>query len=321
MKVVDLLERRREQWTELEKLCAVFNSSLVASLKPEDLLRFAALYRAACADLALADAYQLPPNTIQYLHQLVARAHNQLYRSNKFQPQTWSHELFVALPQRLFHDGYLRLSFAVFWGVFVACMLTGFLSPEFCERVVGKEMISSMEEMYDQPIAGRAISQDQAASGFYVWNNAGIGLQCFALGMFFGVGGLLVTVQNAAILGTVFGYMATTAQRTNFFHFVTAHGPFELTAIVLAAAAGMRLGFALISTGGMSRGAALRVAGQQAVPTACLSVILFCLAAAVEAFVSPSALPYPVKATVAMLSAGMLVFYFVVLGYPREDDA
>jgi uncharacterized membrane protein SpoIIM required for sporulation len=320
MKVVDLLEKRRSQWRELEGYCARFNDAIVGRQQPADLVRFAALYRAACADLALADAYQLPPNTIQYLHQLVARAHNQLYRSSKFQPKLWLHELFVTLPQQFFNDGYLRVAFGVFWGVFIACMITGFLSIDFCEAIMGKEQMSGLEEMYEKPITGRDLATDQAMSGFYVWHNAGIGLQCFALGMFFGVGGLLVTLQNAAILGTAFGYMATTAQRGNFFHFVTAHGPFELTAIVLSAAAGMRLGFALVNTQGKTRGASLREAGRQAVPAACLAVLLFCLAAVIEAFISPSALPYTVKALVAILSASILTFYFVVLGYPRGDD-
>ncbi len=56
--------------------------------------RFSALYRAACADLALADAYQLPAETVRYLHQLVGRAHKQLYRSRSFNMSTWLTQLF-----------------------------------------------------------------------------------------------------------------------------------------------------------------------------------------------------------------------------------
>jgi hypothetical protein len=48
-------------------------------------------------------------------------------------------------------------------------------------------------------------------------------------------------------------------------------------------------------------------------------VILFCLAAVIEAFISPSSLPYAFKAFVAVVSSGILLFYFVMLGYPRES--
>ena len=47
-------------------------------------------------------------------------------------------------------------------------------------------------------------------------------------------------------------------------------------------------------------------------------MVLFFLAALIEGFVSPSYLPYWFKAMVAVLTSGSLMFYFVILGYPRE---
>ena len=90
MKVAELLNLRRKNWQELEGLCARLANRRAATLRAEEVSRFAALYRAACADLALADAYQLPPNTVQYLHLLVGRAHNQLYRTRRFAFAAWS---------------------------------------------------------------------------------------------------------------------------------------------------------------------------------------------------------------------------------------
>jgi uncharacterized membrane protein SpoIIM required for sporulation len=100
----------------------------------------------------------------------------------------------------------------------------------------------------------------------------------------------------------------------NFYQFVTAHAPFELTAIVLSGAAGMRLGFSMIFTRGLSRAASLRLAGRESIPTVSAAVILFVLAAIVEGFISPSELPYAIKAIVCALSSALLMFYFVMLG-------
>ena len=50
-------------------------------------------------------------------------------------------------------------------------------------------------------------------------------------------------------------------------------------------------------------------------------VLLFLLAALIEAFVSPSSAPYAVKAGVAVVSTLLLLFYFVGLGYPGERHA
>jgi len=319
MKVSDLLESRRANWRELEQLCFSMEGRARRTMPASSASRLSALYRAACADLALADAYQLPPHTVQYLHQLVGRAHNQLYRSRAFHISKWWRELFVDVPRRLFADNSLRLAFAVFWGVFLLSAAMAYNTPGFAESVVKKELIARLEDDFSDPVAGRSAQVGGMMAGYYILNNTSIGLRCFAFGLLFGVAGLYVTVFNAALLGAIFGYMATLPQADNFFHFVTAHGPFELTAIVLSAAAGMRMGFTLVDTGGFTRAAAVRRAAGSAMPTMGAAAIMFLLAAWIEAFLSPSAAPYGIKATVAILSCAMLVFYFVVLGYPREE--
>ena len=176
-------------------------------------------------------------------------------------------------------------------------------------------MIVKMESMYKEPVEGRDVNQSAMMAGFYGNHNPSIGLRCFAWGLLLGVGGLFVTVFNAMLLGAVFGHMLTVEQPANFFHFVTAHGPFELTAVVFSAAAGMRMGFALVSTGGLSRMASLQRAAVDAMPTVALAVLLFWLAGLIEGFLSPSAAPYAVKAAVALASTAILIFYVVGLGY------
>ncbi len=314
MKVVELLERRREKWRALETLCHELERARVRRLSGAVISEFAALYRAACADLALADAYQLPPDTVQYLHQLVGRAHNQLYRSRLFRWRTWGREVFVVLPRRLLRDRALWLAMAVFWGIFFFSFFLGYRSREYCEHIVGAGTLGQMQDSFAKAPVGREGDVGGVMAGFYIIHNAGIGLRCFTAGLIFGVGGLFITISNAVQLGAMFGFMLTVEERGNFLQFVTAHGPFELTAIVFSAAAGMRLGFSLVSTGGLSRLAALRQAANEAMPAMGVAVVLFCLAALIEGFLSPSSAPYAVKAAVAIISSLLLVFYVVGLG-------
>ena len=79
-----------------------------------------------------------------------------------------------------------------------------------------------------------------------------------------------------------------------------AHGPFELTAIVLSAGAGLRLGVSLLVTGGLSRLASLQKTAGEAMPLMGAAMALFFLAAMIEAFLSPSGAPYELKFGVAM---------------------
>jgi uncharacterized membrane protein SpoIIM required for sporulation len=316
MKTAELLESRRANWTALEHLCDELESRRQRRLPAELVARFAALYRAACADLALSDAYQLPAATVHYLHQLVGRAHNQLYRSRRFQLSEWRETLFRELPRRLFADGTLWLATLLFWGIFFASLALAAVSPAFVHEMLG-DQASQYEDMYKGGLGRRSSHEDTTMAAFYIQHNTSIGLQCFAYGLLFGVGGLFVTAVNAASIGAVFGYMLTTSARGNFLTFVTAHGPCELTAIVLCSAAGMRLGFALIRTDGLSRSASLRAAGQQAMPTVGVACVLFFAAALIEGFVSPAPVPYWTKAVVAIISAALIFSYIVVLGYPR----
>jgi len=311
MKLAELLEERRPAWAELESLTRDLARKGPRRMGAQAISRFASLYRAACADLALADAYQLPLDTINYLHALVGRAHNQLYRSQTFQFAAWGREMFVTLPQRLVRDGALWLAMGIFWGSFALSMWLGFASRAYTTEVVGESMLAKLEESFSHRIKGRDPLVDSQMVAFYVFNNAGIGLRCFAAGLLFGIGGLFITVSNSVLLGAVFGHMLTVEQRPNFLEFVTAHGPFELTAIVFASAAGMRLGFALIATGGLTRGESLRRAAERAAPMAAAAVLLFMFAAIIEGFVSPSNLPYAVKAGVAIASSALLVAYLL----------
>ena len=353
MKVAQLIEKRRVYWQELENLCAQMANSRKKTIGARNIARFATLYRAACADLALADSYQLPPNIVDYLHKLVGRAHGQLYRSRRVDWSKIGDILFRQIPREIFQDRCVQLTFWLFWMVF---LLAGFMAanpdrfPNFAADIVGAENIDMYEQMYAEAPSSRNNGPSAAGAAFYVNHNTGIGIKCFVVGITV-IGGICVLLYNAAVLGAPFGHMASPnvseEVSEHFFEFVTAHGPFELTAIVLAAGAGLRIGFSLISPYhkeeslqpdelregeeslfdksrrvAYERIDSLRMGAKRALPVMGASAILFILAAMIEAWISPSPLPEQAKQVVAIFCSGLLMVYFIVLGYPRrESDA
>lgn len=323
MKIAKVIASRREQWQKLEGLCVRLEAGERSRMSAEALVEFSALYRSACADLALADANLLPPNTVQYLHRLVGRAHNQLYRSKGFDFAVWYDLLMRQVPRRVFSDICVQFAFVLFWGVFIFSAILASsktLWPNYAENALSEEQISNMESMFSDPPGGRSGSADVQMAAFYIQHNTSIGLWCFVGGLLV-VPGVLITSSNAVYLGAAFGYMARpdVPEGANFFHFVTAHGPFELTAIVLSAGAGLRLGMSWMKTNGLTRSASLRKTAPETMPVMGAAMALFFLAALIEAFLSPSAAPYPLKAFVALISSGLLAFYFIVLGFPRGE--
>ncbi|MCY3005586.1 MAG: stage II sporulation protein M [Planctomycetota bacterium] len=317
MRTAELVEQRRKAWISLDELCDV----PISRWTPQQALRFSALYRDACSDLAMADQLRLPPATIEYLQRLVARSHSRLYSSNSFPVSRWYQFILKTAPQAVFSDICVRIAFCVFFGMFSIAAFLGWaegLFPNFAETIVGTEQIESIERMYSQPLAGNYQSYTSSAA-YYIQHNTSIGLQCFALGPLI-LPTILKLAYNALSLGAIFGYMARpgVSQGDNFFQFVTAHGVFELTAIALSAAAGLRLGLGWIATDGLTRLDSFKKNAEKALPLLIVAVMLFILAAFTEGFISPSPLPYYLKILCSVGSASLLMFYFCVLGYPPD---
>ncbi|WP_169976061.1 stage II sporulation protein M [Tautonia rosea] len=347
MKVAERLARREQVWRELDALLIRFEHAgalrgrrllpwkqTIAAEQQDDptlpspegrigaaeVVRLGELYRAACADLMLAEAYDLPRETVAYLHALVGRAHNSIYRTRGFRVRDWASELLEVVPRRLRSDPFLKLASVVFWGLMILAGLLGAGRPGFSEKIVGLEQLANLEAMYAQPLTEMP-REDAFMTGFYINHNAAIGLKCFAYGLTFGIMTLYELSFQAIVLGTMFGHMATTPSAANFYEFVTAHGPFELTAIVMSGAAGLRLGWGLIDTKGQRRLDSLAREARASLPIVGTAVCLFVLAAFVEGFVSASAMPYWGKAGVAIGSTLLLVVYLVAGGRGVAGDA
>lgn len=371
MKVAELLELRRRNWSELEHLCDLSRSrsstkmwlilamflflpvtfifliirlrrGVGRRLNSQEVSRFAALYRAACADLALADSYQLPPNTVQYLHRLVGRAHNQLYGQRKIDPTEWGRMLLFDAPKNIVKDGCFWFAMCLFWGVFLGSAWLAYsgvwyFPPEnlsereqeawwqsaraeenrdwFAEQILGEGDRETLQESFSTPLDGRPFGDNVAMAGNYIQHNTSIGLQCFVSSLFV-IPGILITLFNAAHLGTAFGWMYRQPDcASNFKEFVTAHGPFELTAIVLSAAAGLRIGISAIRTRGFTRVDSITKTARESLPIVLAAVVLFFMAAMIEGFISPSGLPLWFKQFVAIISTLALIGYFLVLGF------
>ena len=123
--------------------------------------------------------------------------------------------------------------------------------------VVSSETAASFEEMYspsaDSIGRTRTATTDWMMFGFYIRNNVGVAFQCFAGGLFAGLGTLFFLAYNGAFAGALAGYLTERGLSSTFYSFIATHSAFELTAIVLSGAAGLRIGHALLAPGRLTR--------------------------------------------------------------------
>ncbi len=318
IRVVKRLAQRKPSWDELEQLLRKLPTTHATRRKPDDLLRLAHLYREVCADLMRADAYDLPQETVDYLDQLVARAHNELYRSERVDLVAWLRGAFLNVPRQLRRSPWFYLSLVLFYGGMTLFAMVAYFDPDFALDILPEGMAEQAAESFANTLTRESLDDDALMYGFYIYNNAGIGLRCYTWGLLFGIGSVYILIQQTVYLGLLFGYILGTPSRGNFLEFVTAHGPFELTAIAISATAGLHLGLGLIAPGRQPRLQALRDSALRSLPLAGTAATLFILAAFIEGFISASSLPYAVKLAVALVTAAMLLAYIGLGGLERH---
>jgi uncharacterized membrane protein SpoIIM required for sporulation len=159
-------------------------------------------------------------------------------------------------------------------------------------------------------------SENPAASfAGHVWiNNAWVSAQVIIYAILLGLPIPVLLWSNAANLGVSAGLMASRDKLDIFFGLITPHGLLELTAVFLAAAVGMRLGWTVIDPGPRKRVEALAEQGRAVVSVALGLVGVLFVSGLIEAFVTPSGLPTPVRVGIGVLAEGAFLSYVIVFG-------
>ena len=311
-----VVKRRRPQWKRLYDMGSKF-ARRKASMHSGDSFRFARMHRAAGADLALLEHATADAGVLDDLRQLVGRSMLGFYPRRRPSWRAINELVLQRVPAALYGDGCVRIATMAFFGVFAIAMLVGALDPSVVSQVTGEEMVTQIQDMYADHPSDREVGDAMLMQGFYINNNVGISLMCFASGILAGIGSLVFLSFNGIFLGLLFGLMVTVepATRSHFFEFVTAHGPFELTGIMLSGAAGMRLGMGWFATAGHGRMVGLQRGAQQALPIMLVAGTLVALAAPIEAWVSPSSLSLTMKRMVSICCLLLLLWYIVIQGY------
>jgi uncharacterized membrane protein SpoIIM required for sporulation len=139
-------------------------------------------------------------------------------------------------------------------------------------------------------------------------NNMSVAITAFAGGALAGVGAVYVVVMNGFLLGAVFACTAHYGLALRLGEFVAAHGPLEISLILVAAGAGLSMGHALVAPDDRPRGVAVAEAGRTAVVVLAGCLPWFLVLGFVESFVSPSPLLAPsVKVALGLALLGLFL--------------
>ncbi|MFL9672508.1 stage II sporulation protein M [Pseudomonas marginalis] len=280
--------RHQHQWQSFaEQLKQLEHGKAKAS----DVADFPHQYRRLCQHLALAQERGYSSYLVDPLQQLALRGHQQLYRHRS---QLAANVLSFVLADfpRLVREQwrFVLIASLLFFGSLLGIALLVYLFPDLIYSIVSPQQVAEMQGMYDPEAsrlgraAERASSEDWMMFGYYVMHNIGIAFQTFAAGLLFGLGSVFFLIFNGLIIGAVSGHLTEIGYGQTFWSFVIGHGAFELTAIALAGAAGLQLGWALIAPGQLTRGESLRLAARKSVQLLCGVMVFLLIAAFIEAY-------------------------------------
>nr|WP_221473345.1 stage II sporulation protein M [Planomonospora venezuelensis] len=149
----------------------------------------------------------------------------------------------------------------------------------------------------------------------HVWtNNAWVAAQCIAFSVLLGVPILYVLLMNALNVGVTGGLMAAAGKSDIFFGLIIPHGLLELTAVFLAAGAGLKLGWTAVDPGPRPRGQALAEQGRVIVSVAIGLVVVLLVSGLIEALVTPSPLPTWARIGIGVAAEAAFLGYVAYFG-------
>ena len=317
------IAKREEDWKELEQLVTgggIRRGFFAKRKMRERAAWFPQAFRQLTGDLNTARSNGFDPALIERLNRLTLEGNQILYGSKPFSIRLFSEFIFRTFPRSVRTQW---KSFGacclIFFGLAVFSALACIRFPGFVYELMSPWEASMLEDMYNPEsphyLTPREVSTDADMFGYYIYNNISIAFMTFAGGLLAGVGSLFFLAFNGIFIGVVAGHIINCGYNGTFFSFVIGHSAFELTAIVLSAAAGFQLGYRLFITQGLSRGAALRDAGRTALPLISGSALMLVIAAVIEAFWSSR---HEIGETVRLTAGGaailLVILYFVFAG-------
>lgn len=200
---------------------------------------------------------------------------------------------------------------------FIVAVLVGLWVSGNHELQSALKTPSEIDQLVNHDVADYYSENPAASFALHVWiNNSWVAAQCIAFAVLLGIPIPWLVFQNALNVGVLAGFMFDAGRGGLFLALLAPHGLLELTAVFLAAAAGMQLGWSVVSPGNRPRGQVLAQQGRAVVSVAVGLVVVLLVSGLIEALVTPSGLPTFVRIGIGI--AAEIAFLSYVFHFGRK---
>ena len=219
------------------------------------------------------------------------------------------------------HLPYVGVACALFFTAFVVGATFSWLQQGVGTAILGPDAVEGLRpgRLWTESLTTTV--PPGVSSSFIATNNMSVALTGWAGGALFGLGSLYVVLFNGFMLGAVLTATSHYGLTPDLLVFVAAHGPLEITLILVTAGGGLSLGRALVAADDRPRKEAAAEAARHALVLLVGCLPWFLILGIVEGFISPApAVPAILKAA---LGAALLSVFLVLAWNPflPEDSA
>ena len=315
MKEVTFIRQNLDKWRGYE-------TTVESSLSTPDELADA--YIDITSDLAFSQTHYPKSRITLYLNNLASAIHHRIYRNKR---ERWSRIVTFwtrEMPQTMWHA---RKELCVSFLIFVVSALVGALSqwldPEFSRLILGNNYVDMTLQNIENGTPMAVYGSGSEGSMFFgiTINNIMVSFRAFASGLLTSFATGLLLFCNGVMIGAFQTFFAQHGLLWDSFLAVWLHGTIEISAIIVAGAAGIAMGNGWLFPGTYGRLYSFRRGAMKGLKIVIGTVPLFCVAGFIESFLTRhTEFPDAFRLTVILLSAIFIVYYYIVLPYLNNHN-
>ncbi len=311
MKETKFIEQNKEKWADFEEM-----------LRDErhDPDKLNALFIQITDDLSYARTFYPNRSVRMYLNTLAQRIFHNVYRGKRLPVERlrrfWTDEL----PQLFWLERRaLLLAFGLFVLAFSIGVVSSIINPDFARIILGDDYVEMTVRNINEgdPMA---VYKDARATGMtsrIAVNNLMVALQTAIMGVLASIGTVFILLYNGIMVGAFQYFFVEKGVFWESFLTIWIHGTLEISAIIIAGAAGLVAGVGLLFPGTYTRGQAFQISVRRGMKMFFGIAPIILLAAFFEGFFTRyTETPDFIRAAFILTSLGFVLWYFVWL--PRH---
>ncbi len=252
MRETNFIQKNKQKWQDFE---------LVLEGQYQDPDKLSDLFIQITDDLSYARTFYPNRSVRVYLNGLAQQIFFKIYKSRRSPLKRLGYFWLEELPQLVYEARReFLLAFAVFAIAFLIGVFSSAMDKEFARVILGDSYV-------DMTIANiesgdpMAVYKQRGKFGMSLGitaNNLWVAFLTFAMGIFYAIGSLVILIQNGVMVGVFQHFFIEKGLFWESFLTIWIHGTLEISAIIIAGAAGITMGKGLAFPGTYTRAQAFQ---------------------------------------------------------------